>query len=157
MAANKVFIGYDCDNDKAAKARLLGWDANKEFDFSSYDQSFGVAVDSEEAAAIKGDLTARIRDSSHFLCIVGKETYNSAWMAWEIRKAIELKKKLVAAKTNSINNSPRALQSAGASSSTMFNFDSIKQAIGRVSSPTRADHVENAGIDGRRLIHFKIV
>jgi len=35
MAKNKVFIGYDYDNDKAAKDWLLGWDTNKEFDFSS--------------------------------------------------------------------------------------------------------------------------
>ena len=129
MATNKVFIGYDYDNDKAAKARLLGWDANKELDFSSYDQSFGVAVDSPGAAAIKQDLAARIGDSSHFLCIVGKETYRSAWMAWEIRKAVELKKKLVAVKTDSINNPPASLQGVGASWSTMFNFDSIKKAM----------------------------
>jgi hypothetical protein len=29
-------------------------------------------------------------------------------MAWKIHKAVELKKKLVAAKTDSINNSPTA-------------------------------------------------
>ena len=129
MAKNKVFIGYDYDSDKAAKDRLLGWDVNKEFDFSSYDRSFDVAVDSEEAVAIKQDLAERIGDSSHFLCIVGKESYRSGWMAWEVRKAIELKKKLVAAKTDSINNSPRAMQGVGASWSTMFNFDSIKKAM----------------------------
>jgi hypothetical protein len=132
MATNKVFIGYDYDNDKAAKARLLGWDANKELDFSSYDQSFGVAVDGPGAAAIKQDLAARISDSSHFLYIVGKESYRSGWAAWEVRKAVELKKKLVAVKIDSINNSPASLQGVGASWSTMFNFDSIKQAIDRV-------------------------
>jgi len=126
---NKVFIGYDYDCDKAAKDRLLGWDVNKEFDFSSYDWSFVVAIDSEEAIAIKQDFAARIGDSSHFLCIVGKETYDSAWMAWEIRKAIELKKRLVAAKTDSTNNSPTAMQGVGASWSTIFNFDSIKKAM----------------------------
>jgi len=129
MAKNKVFIGYDYDNDKAAKDRLLGWDTNKEFDFSSYDRSFDVAVDSEEAIAIKQDLAARIGDASYFLCIVGKETYHSGWMAWEIRKAVELKKKLVAAKTDSTNNSPTAMQGVGASWSTIFNFDSIKKAM----------------------------
>jgi hypothetical protein len=129
MTKNRVFIGYDYDNDKAAKDRLLGWDTNKEFDFSLYDRSFGVEVDSEEAAAIKQDLAARIGASSHFLCIVGKETYRSPWIAWEIRKAVELKKKLVAAKTDSTNNSPTAMQGVGASWSTMFNFDSIKKAI----------------------------
>ena len=132
MVTNKVFIGYDCDNDKAAKARLLGWDANKEFDFSSYDQSFDAAVDSPGAAAIKQDLAARIGDASYFLYIVGKESYRSGWAAWEVRKAVELKKKLVAVKTDSIYNSPSVLQSAGASWSTMFNFDSIKEAIDRV-------------------------
>jgi Thoeris protein ThsB, TIR-like domain len=129
MAKNKVFIGYDYDSDKASKDRLLGWDVNNEFDFSSYDRSFDVEVDSEEAVAIKHDLTARIRDSSHFLCIVGKETYHSGWIAWEIRKAVELKKKLVAAKTDSTNNSPTTIQGIGASWSTMFNFDSIKKAM----------------------------
>lgn len=129
MARNKVFIGYDCDRDKDAKDRLLRWDVNKEFDFSSYDRSFDAPVDSEGAAAIKRELAARIGDSSHFLCLVGKETYHSAWMAWEIRKAIELKKKLVAAKTDSTNNSPTVMQGVGASWSTLFNFDSIKKAM----------------------------
>jgi antiphage defense system Thoeris ThsB-like protein len=129
MSKNKVFISYEYDNDKAAKDRLLSWDVNKEFDFSSYDRSFDFAVDSDEAAVVKQDLAARIGDSSHFLCIVGKETYRSAWMAWEIRKAIELRKKLVAAKTDSTNNSPIAMQRVGASWSTMFNFDSIKKAM----------------------------
>ncbi len=132
MATNKVFIGYDYDNDKAVKDRLLRWDANREFDFSSYDQSFGVAVDGPGAAAIKQDLAARIGDASHFLYIVGKESYRSGWAVWEIRKAVELKKRLVAAKTDSTNNSPTAMQGVGASWSTMFNFDSIKQAIDRV-------------------------
>jgi len=132
MAKNKVFVGYDYDNDKAAKDRLLGWDANREFDFSSYDQSFGVDVDSPGASAIKQDLAARIGDSNYFLCIVGKETYHSGWMAWEIRKAVELKKKLVAVKTDSTNNSPTTMQGVGASWSTMFNFESVKQAIDHV-------------------------
>ena len=52
-------------------------------------------------------------------------------MAWEIRKAIELKKKLVAAKTDSTNNSPTLMQGVGASWSTIFNFDSIKKAMNR--------------------------
>jgi len=132
MATNKVFIGYNYDNDKAAKDRLLGWDANKELDFSSYDWSFDVTVDSPGAAAIKQDLAARIGDASCFLCIVGKESYRSGWVAWEVRKAVELKKKLVAVKTDSIYNSPSVLQRIGVSWSTMFNFDSIKQAIDRV-------------------------
>jgi hypothetical protein len=129
MAKSKVFISYDYDHDKAFKDQLLAWDANNEFDFSSYDRSFDVAVDSEEAVSIKQDLAALIRDASCVLCIVGKESYRSGWVAWEIRKAVELKKKVVAAKTDSINNSPPALQSAKASWSTRFNFDAIRKAM----------------------------
>ena len=128
MTKNKVFIGYD-DCDKASKDRLLGWNVNKEFDFSSYDRSVDVTVDSEAAAVFKQELAARIGESSHFLCIVGEETYHSGWMAWEIRKAVELKKKLVAAKIDSTNNSPAAMQGVGASWSTMFNFDYMRKAM----------------------------
>jgi hypothetical protein len=129
MAKNKVFIAYDYENDKAAKDRLLEWGANGEFDFSSYDRSFGVEVDSNEAAAIKQDLAARIANCGLFLCIVGHETYRSRWMAWEIGKAVELEKKLVAVKTDSTNNSPTLLQRVGASWSAMFNFNSVKEAM----------------------------
>ncbi len=132
MAKNRVFISYDYDHDKASKDRLLAWDAGKEFDFSSYDQSLDVAVDSNDAATIKQDLSARIGESSHFLCIIGKQTYLSGWAAWETQKAVELKKKLVAVKTDSINNSPSVLQRAGASWSLLFTFDSIKKAIAGV-------------------------
>jgi hypothetical protein len=132
MAKNKVFISYDYDHDKGSKDRLLGWDTDKEFEFSSYDQSLNVAVDSREAAAIKRLLSARIGESSHFLCIVGKHTYRSGWAAWETHKAIELKKHLVAVKTDSINNSPSALQGVGASWSMLFAFDSVKKAIAGV-------------------------
>jgi hypothetical protein len=132
MAKNKVFISYDPDSDKASKDRLVKWDTGNEFDFSSYDQSLGIALDSKEAAAIKQDLAARIGNSTHFLSLIGKETYRSTWAAWEARKAAELKRKLVAVKTDSINNSPPSLQGVGASWSTMFDFDSIKKAIDAV-------------------------
>ena len=132
MDKNRVFISYDYDNDKTSKDQLLGWDADKEFDFSSYDQSLDISVDSHDAAAIKRDISARIGDSSHFLCIVGKQTHLSGWAAWETGKAVELKKKLVAVKIDSIYNSPTAMQRVGASWSTMFNFDSIKKAIAAV-------------------------
>ena len=132
MAKNRVFVSYDYDNDKTSKDRLLRWDVDKEFDFSSYDQSLDLPVDSNDAVAIKEILSARIGSSSHFLCIVGKQTYRSGWAAWETQTAVELKKKLVAVKTDSINNSPSALQIAGASWSMLFTFDSIKRAIDRV-------------------------
>jgi hypothetical protein len=127
--AKKVFISYDYDNDKHYKNLLLAWDANKEFDFSLYDQSVDVSVDSTNAAVIKRVIAARIDGSTHFLCIVGKHTHNSEWVAWEINKAVELKKKIVAVKTEKDNDTPVGLYGVGAEWALSFTFDSIKNAI----------------------------
>jgi len=95
MAKKKVFVSYDYDNDKHYKNLLLAWDANKQFDFYLYDQSVDVSVNSTDAAAIKRVISARINASTYFLCIVGKRTHKSGWVAWEIDKAVELGKKLL--------------------------------------------------------------
>jgi hypothetical protein len=83
--------------------------------FASHDQSRDVSLDRGGAAAIPEELSARISNSSHFLCIVVKESYVTAWAAWKTQKAATLKKKLVFVNTNSVNNAPPALQRSGAS------------------------------------------
>ncbi|MCP4365633.1 MAG: hypothetical protein GY800_10095, partial [Planctomycetes bacterium] len=72
MAKKKIFISYDYDNDKHYKNMLLAWDANSEFDFSFYDQSVDVDIDSTDATTIKRAISQLINDSTHFLCIIGK-------------------------------------------------------------------------------------
>jgi exopolysaccharide biosynthesis protein len=129
MAKKKVFISYDYDNDKHYKNLLLAWDANKEFDFYLYDQSVDVSVNSTDAAAIKRVISARINDATYFLCIVGKQTHKSGWVAWEISKAVELKKKIVAVKIDRSNDTPSGLYGVGASWALSFTFDSIKKAL----------------------------
>lgn len=129
MAKKRVFISYDYSNDKHYKNLLLAWDANKEFDFSFYDMSVDVSVDSTDAASIRRVISARINDSTPFLCIIGKKTYLSNWVNWEIKKAIELKKKIIAVKTATENTSPSAILGSGASWAMSFTFDSIKKAI----------------------------
>ncbi len=129
MAKPKIFISYDYDNDKHYKNLLVAWDKNSEFDFSFYDESVDVSVDSTDAAAIKRVISARIGGATHFLCLVGKKTQRSGWVAWEIEKAKELKKKLVAVKIDRENTSPSGLIGAGVSWAMSFTFDSIKKAI----------------------------
>jgi len=130
VAKKKVFISYDYDNDRHYKNLLLAWDANSEFDFSLSDQSADVSVDSTDAVVIKRAISAKINNATYFLCIVGKETRLSDWVTWEIEKAAELKKSIVAVKTNSTNTSPSAILGIGASWAKSFAFDSIKTAIG---------------------------
>jgi len=88
-----------------------------------------VSIDSNDAAAIKRAISAKINAATYFLCLVGTYTHNSDWVDWEIEKAIELKKRLVAVKISSTNSTPQRLIGAGASWAMSFTFDSIKKAI----------------------------
>jgi hypothetical protein len=129
MAKKKVFISYDYDEDKHYKNLLVAWDKNDMFDFTFEDHSTDVSVNSDDAAAIRRAISRKINSSPRFLCIVGEDTRKSDWVKWEIDKAVELGKKIIAVKTNSANTSPSEILGVGASWAKSFTFDSIKTAI----------------------------
>ena len=129
MAKKTIFISYDYDHDRNYKNMLLAWDKNSEFDFGFSDQSADVSIDSTNAAAIKRAISAKINSATYFLCLVGKHTHNSDWVDWEIEKAIELSKRLVAVKIVSTNTTPSKLLGVGASWAMSFTFDAIKKAV----------------------------
>ena len=129
MAKKKIFISYDYDNDKQYKNMLLAWDKNADFDFGFNDQSADVSINSTDAAVIKRTISAKINAATYFLCLVGKSTSKSSWVAWEIDKAKELKKRLVAVKIDATNTTPSGLLGAGATWAMSFTFDAIKKAI----------------------------
>lgn len=130
MAKKTIFISYDYDGDRHYKNLLLAWDKNSDFDFSMDDHSADISINSTDAAAIKRAISVKISNASCFLCIVGKETHKSNWVKWEISKAIELKKKIVAVKTDASNISPTEILGSGATWAMSFTFDAIKKAIG---------------------------
>ena len=129
ISKKKIFISYDYDNDRSYKSLLLAWDANDDFDFEFYDESVDVSVDSDDAAAIRRVISTRIGRSSHFICLIGSKIHKSDWVAWEIEKAVELKKKLVAVKIKDTYLSPAEILGVGASWAKSFTFGSIKNAI----------------------------
>ncbi|MCP4761961.1 MAG: TIR domain-containing protein [archaeon] len=129
MANKKVFVSYDYDNDRYYKNLLLAWDKNSDFDFNMSDQSADVSINSTNAAAIKRAISAKINNATYFLCIIGKQTHNSDWIKWEIEKAAELNKKIVAVKTESTNSSPTEIYGIGAKWAMSFTFEAIKKAI----------------------------
>ena len=129
MAKKKVFISYDYDNDKHWKNLLAAWDKNGDFDFTFYDASVDVSVDSTSASVIKRVISARISSAPRFLCIIGKSTHKSGWVKWEIEKAVALKRKIIAVKTESENISPGAILGVGASWAMSFSFAAIKKAV----------------------------
>jgi hypothetical protein len=127
--AKKMFISYDYDHDKGYKNMLRAWDKNRYFDFSFYDMSVDISVNSDDAAVIKRVISARINQSTYFLCLVGKHTHKSNWVAWEIDKAAELKKKIVAVKIDKAYTTPKGLFGVGAKWALSFTFSSIKKAV----------------------------
>lgn len=58
-----------------------------------------------------------------------KHTQKSRWIDWEIKKAVELKKKLVAVKIDNNDISPDAILNVGASWAKSFSIESIKNAL----------------------------
>jgi hypothetical protein len=129
MAKRKVFISYDYDHDKNYKNLLVAWDKNEEFDFAFTDMSADVSVDSDDAAAIRRAISAKINAATYFLCLVGKHTHKSRWVAWEIGNAKELKKRLVAVKIDRDYETPAGLLNAGVSWAYSFTLDSIRRAV----------------------------
>ena len=129
MAKKTIFISYDYDNDKQWKNLLVAWDKNDDFAFTFYDASVDVSVNSTDAAAIKRVISARINGATCFLCIVGEHTHKSGWVKWEIEKAVEIERKLIAVKTDAGNTSPDDILGVGASWAMSFTFDAIKKAV----------------------------
>lgn len=128
-AKKRIFISYDYDGDKHYKNLLLAWDAHKEFAFSISDYSADVSINSDKAHVVKSVLSRYINQGTIFLVIVGKKTYKSQWVKWEINKAVELGKKIVAVKTDRENNSPDELYGIGASWAMSFTYLSITNAL----------------------------
>ena len=64
-----------------------------------------------------------------FLCIVEKTTHKSGWVAWEIGKAVEMNRKIVAVKTDRSNTTPTGLLMVGASWALSFNLEAIRKAL----------------------------
>ena len=130
MANKRIFISYDYSNDGKYKDLVLTWDKDEDLDFSFYDMSVEVSVDASDAAAIKREISARISDCSHFLCLVGRYSHKSRWVDWEIKTAMELKKKVVAVQVEKNVTTPNALYGVGTSWALSFDFDVIKKALG---------------------------
>lgn len=130
--AKKVFVSYhSAAEDTKYKNLLVAWSKNDNghFDIKFDDTSVGVSINSDSAAYIKRVIKNKITTSNVFLCLVGKNTYKSDWVKWEIDKAVELKKKIVAVKIDRSYQTPINLYGVGASWAQSFTYDAIKKAL----------------------------
>jgi hypothetical protein len=124
-----MFISYDYDEDRHYKNLLMAWSAHEYVNFQFYDHSTDISVKSDKAAVIKRVISRRIRESTHFLCIIGEKTHRCEWVNWEIMQAVELEKEIIAVKTKWSNISPPPILSVGARWSKSFTLDAITKAV----------------------------
>ncbi|WP_313431734.1 TIR domain-containing protein [Siminovitchia terrae] len=130
--AKKIFISYHSDTEGTNHKNLLvAWSKNDNghFDIKFDDTSVGVSINSDNANYIKSVIKKKINESSVFLSLVGENTHKSDWCKWEIDKAVELGKKIVAVKIKKSYTTPDNLYGVGATWAQSFTYDSIKKAI----------------------------
>lgn len=130
--AKKVFVSYhSAAEDTLHKNLLVAWSENDNgfFDIKFDDTSVGVSINSDNASYIKSVIKGKISESPIFLCLIGENTHNSDWVKWEIDKAVELNKKIVAVKIKNSYQSPLNILGVGASWAKSFGYESIKNAL----------------------------
>lgn len=140
MAKKKVCVSFDYTNDKHYRYLLSAWNANTNFDFGFNDFTPN-EINSENYSRVKAVITQRIKESTYLLVLVGQyanrehprknEIGDENWLNWEINKAKELGKKLVAVKLHWRYESPTALLNSGAKWAS-FSKDSIIKALNEV-------------------------
>lgn len=134
----KIFVSFDFDNDRQYKYTLNMWDGNNNIDFSFNDGSTQ-EIQSWNICRIKAAITSKINQADAILVLIGEHAdslhkdrsligYRN-WQYFEIAKAKEAGKKIIAVKLDRGNTSPALLYNSGASWAMSFSLDSIKAAI----------------------------
>jgi len=91
----RVFLSYAYEDIQQVKGLKLLL-ANPNFDLDFYDESLGVAVDSQNSDYIKSVIGDKIKRSSVTVCLIGKETHKSGWVDWELEKSDECGNRIIA-------------------------------------------------------------
>ncbi|HFD33023.1 MAG TPA: hypothetical protein ENJ28_10025 [Gammaproteobacteria bacterium] len=124
-----IFISYRYVADGKYKNLLKAWSKNSIFKLDFDDYSTDVSINSNNKSVVRRVVSSKIKKSDVFMCIVGESTHKSSWVEWEINKAVELGKSIVAVKTKKKNKTPAALKNNGVSWAMSFKEKSIMNAI----------------------------
>lgn len=134
----KTFVSFDFDNDRQYKYTLNMWASNANIDFSFNDGSTQ-EIQSWDIGRVKAAITIKIKEADCLLAIIGRysNSYHKDrnligfknWQYFEIAKAIELGKKVVAVKLDRIFDTPDILYNQGVSWAMSFTLESVKAAL----------------------------
>lgn len=64
----------------------MKWSQNTPLDF--YDESVRIAYKSSNSSYIKGKIREKIRRCSGTVCFLGRTTFQSQWVNWELEESI---------------------------------------------------------------------
>jgi hypothetical protein len=125
----RIFVSYYYEDDRRYKHLLTAWSANKKFKLEFEDVSADVDIQTTHEGTLKRVLTRKIKKADALVVLVGKKSHRRKWVRWEIEKAKELGKKIIAVKIEQNFQSPTSLLSSGVIWATSFDFEGIKQAM----------------------------
>ena len=138
MAKPKIFISFDFENDRKYKYTLNMWNENPNFEFTCNDKSPS-EIQSWNIPTVKSVLSRKINEETHVIVIVGKEANKAHkdrgiigyrnWQNFEIAKAKELRKHIIAVQLNSLYEYPDELKYCGAERIYSFNYENIIRAL----------------------------
>ena len=134
----KIFVSFDFDNDRQYKYTLNMWNSNPNFEFTFDDRSPS-EIQTDSVSVVKNVLSRKINEATTVIVIIGKEAnklhkdwkeigYRN-WQNYEIAKAKELNKKLIAVQINYLYEYPIELLNANAVRIHSFTQAAIKKAI----------------------------
>jgi hypothetical protein len=103
------------------------------------DQPPTMPVDAPDAEPYKEALAQRIGAASGLLCILGAESSTNGWMEWEIKRADQLGKRIIAVRINRDCAVPELLSDMGATCAMSFTFEGIRRAIEEAYGETSLD------------------
>ena len=138
MPRPRVFVSFDFENDRRYKYLLEAWNANPKFKFVFTDQTPG-EIDTFNVGRIKAGLTAKIREATHTLVIIGQ--YANArhpksgligyknWINFEIGQSKANGNAIAAIKLDRMFESPEELQGANPSWAMAFSEEAIIRAL----------------------------
>jgi len=87
----RLFLSFHAeDRPQVQGFRLMAMNPRVDLDF--YDNSLGVAINSDRGSYVRAVLREKIRHTSVLVCLIGNGTAWRDWVDWEIRTAYEMGK-----------------------------------------------------------------
>lgn len=134
----KIFISFSYKYDKHYRYLMKGWNANSSFKFI-YDDRTPNEIQTDSVSRVKAVLTTKIKEASVVAVLIGshanelhpdwREIGHRNWQNFEVAKAKELNRKLVAIQINALYDYPEELLDAGAARVYSFNQEDLIKAI----------------------------